>query len=244
LRVRSAQHEESTLRAATPLLSRRFNEREPLWHTACTRGAEETPMKKLLPLVAAAAWLTLDAQEVRATDLYSWNNHASPLSFRFGNEIDMHQQSRALSGGNLAGFLYIQFTGTSTSDGYRIATHGDCASGHCTVGWTFSGKSLAAKLIAEPMDDHPLFFIARSEIPQPGAFSHFHWLGDMPALGDSTSGYLLQLVAVDRFCFIHHDASSAQSGKSCRDNGGVNVDLGLDVASHSNVVPVDLTAGM
>ena len=201
-------------------------------------------MKKFLPLLAAAAWLTLDAHEVRATDLYPWNNHASPLTFRFGNEIDMHQQSRATSGGNLAGFLYVQFTGTTTSDGYRVATHGDCTSTRCTVGWTFNGKALDAKLLAEPMHDHPLFFIERSALPEPGAFSHFHWSGELPAVGGSTSGYVLQLVAVDRFCFLHHDASSAVGTKSCRDNGGVKIDLGVDVASHLNVVPVDLNADM
>jgi hypothetical protein len=201
-------------------------------------------MKKFLPLLAAATWLTLDAHEARATDLYPWNNHASPLGFVFGNDIDMHQQSRATSGGNLAGFLYVQFTGTVTSDGYRVATHGDCRSSRCTVGWTFSGKALEAKLVAEPMHDHPLFFIARSDIPEPGAFSHFHWLGEMPAMGASASGYALQLVAVDRFCFLHHDASAAVSGKSCRDNQGVKVEFGIDVASHLNIVPTDLSAGM
>lgn len=201
-------------------------------------------MNKLLPLLAAAAWLTLDAHEVHATDLYPWNNHASPLTFRFGNEIDMHQQSRASSGGNLAGFLYIQFTGTVTSDGYRVATHGDCASARCTVGWTFTGKALEAKLVLEPMHDHPLFFIERSAIPQPGAFSHFHWSGDMPALGASANGYVLQMVAVDRFCFLHHDAGAAVGTKSCRDNAGVKVDLGVDVASHLNIVPTDLSEDM
>lgn len=201
-------------------------------------------MKKFLPLLAAAAWLTVDAHEVRATDLYPWNNHASPLTFHFGNEIDLHQQSRASSGGNLAGFLYVQFTGTVTTDGYRVATHADCGANRCTVGWTFSGKALDAKLIAEPMHDHPLFFVQRAALPQPGAFSHFHWSGEMPTVGGSASGYLLQLVAVDRFCFVHHDASSALGTRSCRDNGGVRVDLGLDVASHLNVVPTDLGGDM
>lgn len=201
-------------------------------------------MKKFLPLLAAATWLTFQAHEVHATDLYPWNNHASPLNFRFGNEIDAHQQSHAAPGGNLVGFLYIRFTDTVTSDGYRVASHGDCKSGRCTVGWTFAGKALDAKLIAEPVDDHPLFFVDRTEIPQPGAFSHFHWLGQMPAMGASASGYLLQLVAVDRFCFLHHDAGAAMSRKSCRDNMGVKIDPGVDVASHLNIVPSDLTAGM
>jgi len=201
-------------------------------------------MNKFLPLLVAGALLTLNPRKVEATDLYAWNNHASPLTFRFGNEIDMHQQSRANAGGSIVGFLYVQFTGTVTSDGYRVATHGDCAAVRCTVGWTFSGKTLDAKLIAEPMDDHPLFFVGRSNIPEPGAFSHFHWLGDMPAVGSQASGYIVQLVAVDRFCFLHHDAAAAVAGKSCRDNQGVKVDLGFDMASHLNVVPMDLSESM
>lgn len=201
-------------------------------------------MTKLLPVLAAAAWLTLDAHDVRATDLYPWTNHSSPLGFRFGNDIDMHQQSRTAPGGNLAGFLYVQFTGTVTSDGYRVASHGDCATSRCTVGWTFSGKVLEAKLIAENMHDHPLFFVERSQIPEPGAFSHFHWAGELPAVGASTSGYVLQLVAVDRFCFLHHDAGAAVSNKTCRDNQGVKVELGVDVASHLNIVPTDLSVDM
>lgn len=201
-------------------------------------------MKKILSLLVAATWLTFHPHELRATDLYPWNNHSSPLNFRFGNEVDAHQQSHAGPGGNLVGFLYIQFTGTVTSDGYRVASHGDCKSGRCTVGWTFSGKALDAKLIAEPMQDHPLFFVARSEIPEPGAFSHFHWLGQMPAMGSSTSGYALQLVAVDRFCFLHHDATAAVNNKSCHDNLGVKIEPGIDVASHLNIVPIDFSAGM
>ena len=201
-------------------------------------------MNKFLPLLVASTLLTLNPRSVEATDLYAWNNHASPLAFRFGNELDMHQQSRALASGNIAGFLYVEFTGTVTSDGYRVATHGDCATVHCTVGWTFSGKALDAKLLAMPMHDHPLFFVARPDIPEPGAFSHFHWLGALPDVGSQANGYMLQLVAVDRFCFLHHDAEMAVASKSCHDNLGVKVDLGFDVASHSNVVPTDLSEEM
>jgi hypothetical protein len=57
------------------------------------------------------------------------------------------------------------------------------------------------------------------------------------------SGYLLQLTAVNRFCFIHHGAEAAMSAASCRDNGGVEVDRGLDIATHLNIVTND-PAGM
>jgi hypothetical protein len=47
---------------------------------------------------------------------------------------------------------------------------------------------------------------------------------------------VLQLTAVDRFCFVHHDAASASNARSCRDNGGVSVDPGIDIATHLNIV--------
>jgi hypothetical protein len=58
----------------------------------------------------------------------------------------------------------------------------------------------------------------------------------MPTMGQSVDGYLLQLTAVDKFCFIHHGAESATSDRTCRDNNGVNVDLGTDIATHLNIV--------
>jgi hypothetical protein len=77
--------------------------------------------------------------------------------------------------------------------------------------------------------------VNRQDIPEPGAHAHFHWLGGTMEIvqGD---GYLLQLTAVDKFCFIHHGAAGATSGKTCRDNGGINVDLGIDIATHLNIV--------
>lgn len=193
-------------------------------------------MNKLIVAMAAGALFSLEPSPAHATDLYAWNNHAAPLSFRFGNEIDGHQLSRLTGDGTLVGFLYIQLTGTSTKNGYRVATHGDCNTARCTVGWTFSGKARSATLLTHEMHDHPLFSLARADIPQPGAFSHFHWLGDMPMVGESSNGYVIQLLAVDRFCFVHHDAMSATSGKTCRDNGGIKLDVGIDVASHWNIV--------
>jgi hypothetical protein len=50
------------------------------------------------------------------------------------------------------------------------------------------------------------------------------------------SGYLLQLTAVDRFCFVHHGAEAASSQKTCRENAGITVDSGADVATHLNIV--------
>lgn len=201
-------------------------------------------MRKLIGMLAAGAVLALLPRTSSAGDFFSWNNHAAPLSFKFGNEIDAHQQSRRLADGGLVGFLYVQFTGVTTADGYRVATHGDCNQARCSVGWTFNGRPLDATLLADEMGDHPLFFVPRADIPEPGAFSHFHWLGELPPVGASTSGYALQLVAVDRFCFIHHDATAASASKTCRDNAGVRLDPGIDVASHLNIVASPLPEDM
>ena len=58
----------------------------------------------------------------------------------------------------------------------------------------------------------------------------------MPVPRQTVDGYLLQLTAVDHFCFIHHGPEAASGTRSCRDNGGVPVDPGADIATHLNVV--------
>jgi hypothetical protein len=63
----------------------------------------------------------------------------------------------------------------------------------------------------------------------------------MPYL--SVPGYLLQLTASNRFCFIHHGAEAASGAMTCRDNGGVQVERGVDTATHLNIVTND-PAGM
>lgn len=172
-----------------------------------------------------------------AGDLYPWRNHAAPFGFVFGNEIDTHQQTRLTREHDLFGFFYVHFTGVVTKDRYGVATHVDCNTvPDCTVGWTLNGQRANGTFLYHAMPDHPVYLVARSDIPQPGAHAHFHWLGSTPSLGQIVSGYLLQLTAVDRFCFIHHDAESASPGKTCRDNGGVTVVPGLDIATHVNIV--------
>jgi hypothetical protein len=42
--------------------------------------------------------------------------------------------------------------------------------------------------------------------------------------------------AVDRLCFIHHGAGAATAAATRRQNGGVNMDPGVDIATHLNVV--------
>jgi hypothetical protein len=183
-------------------------------------------MSKPSTLVLSAA-LAL-ASAAQAADLYPWRQHEAPFNFLFGNDIDTHQQTRLSRNGSLFGFFYVRFSGVTTKDNYPVATHVDCAMHpDCTVGWTINGTPLAATFLYQTMDD----------IPQPGSPSHFHWLGAvMPMPRQTVNGYMLQLTAVDRFCFIHHGADAASSTRSCRDNGGVPVDPGADIATHLNVV--------
>lgn len=192
-------------------------------------------MKKLIMISTTFVLSFLGAGSATATG-YPWNNHAAPFTFLFGNEIDLHQQTRLTQDGSLFGFLYIHFTGVVTTDGYRVATHVDCNAGPCTVGWTLDGIPRTATFLYQVADDHPVFLVSRLDIPEPGAYAHFHWLGSLPAAGVSTSGYLLQLRAVDTFCFIHHMADSATSSETCRENGGVAVNPGIDIATHLNIV--------
>ena len=171
-----------------------------------------------------------------AADGRPWRNHAAPFTFLFGNEIDLHQQTLLTGDDSLVGFLYIHFTGVVTTDGYRVATHVDCNALPCTVGWTLDGIPGTATFLYQVDDDHPVFLVSRVDIPEPGAYAHLHWLGSLPAAGASTSGYLLQLTAEDTFCFIHHMADSASTSKTCRENGGVAVNPGIDIATHLNIV--------
>ena len=195
-------------------------------------------MPTLCRWLVASALALAAAGAAHAADLYPWRDHEAPFSFVFGNEIDTHQQTRLTRDGSLFGFFYIRFTGVTTKDRYPVATHANCAMVRdCTVGWTLHGKPMAATFLYHPMPDHPVFLVSRPDIPQPGAHSHFHWMGPvMPMPRQAVDGFLLQLTAVDRFCFIHHGSEAATPAATCRASGGVNVDPGTDIATHLNIV--------
>lgn len=201
--------------------------------------------KAKLLLIGTALGLSATAA-VQAAEMYPWREHQRPFSFKFGNDIDKHQQTRQRADGSLDGYLYIKYTGVVTQDGLAVATHGDCsaAGADCVVGWKIDAKPSTAALVRQPMHDHPLFLIGRPDIPQPGAYVHFHWTGmAMPMPYMPVSGYMLQLTAFNRFCFIHHGHEAAMDAKSCRDNGGIKVEPGVDTATHLNIVTSD-PAGM
>ena len=167
----------------------------------------------------------------------SWRNHAPPFKFEFGNDFDSHQQTKEAPEGELSGFFYIKYTGQVTTEGLRVAQHVDCnAEPGCTAGWKLSGRSASAKYLNHADGDHPVFLIGREAIPQPGAYTHFHWRGAHPTKDDRhRSGFLLELQAIDTFCFVHHGDVSGKSG-SCADFGGLKVKPGLDVSTHTNIV--------
>ncbi|HYP67524.1 MAG TPA: hypothetical protein VEP67_04655, partial [Thiobacillaceae bacterium] len=135
-------------------------------------------MKKLMLLPTILfSWLLTSGPVMAAG--YPWNNHASPYNFLFGNDIDTHQQTRLEKSGALFGFFYIQFTGTTSSDGYPVATHVDCnAVPGCTVGWILRAEPGSATFLYHVENEHEVFLVNRADIPQPGSYAHFHWLGD------------------------------------------------------------------
>lgn len=197
-------------------------------------------MTRFLP-TAVAALAVLATLPLQAAEKYPWRQHERPFSFVFGNAIDGHQQTRLERDGSLKGYLYIYYTGIVTKDRYPVATHADCNTAiDCSVGWTIKGLPASATLVREPMHDHLLFVVGRADIPQPGSYSHFHWTGmAMPMHQMPASGYLLELTATNRFCFIHHGVEAALSAATCRDNGGVAVERGVDIATHLNITPVN-----
>lgn len=181
--------------------------------------------------VTAAVLLTALAVAAApaAAEGIPWRFHAAPFDFLFGNHIDTHQQTRLTPGGELAGVLYVRFTGEMV-DGFSVAHHANCdhVPDECTVGWTWRGVPGVATFVYHEHGDHPLWLVGRDEIPQPGGYSHFHWTG-APGMamdlvpGEVRQGYYLELTAKDTFVFRH---------------GGdeILVVPGLDLASHLNLV--------
>ncbi|UCF92709.1 MAG: hypothetical protein JSW39_00705, partial [Desulfobacterales bacterium] len=119
--------------------------------------------------------------------------HKRPFDFLFGNHIDTHQQTLLKTrGGNptrLSGFFYIIFTGEiDPVSGLRVARHPrgagqgeECGIDDidCVVRWIMSGKPGAAKFLYHNGvngEDHPVWMLNRTQIPQPGSFTHFHWI--------------------------------------------------------------------
>lgn len=159
-----------------------------------------------------------------------WRNHANPFDFLFENHIDTHQQTQMLPDGTLFGYLYITFTGETDENGIPIAEHRNCENEGvvCRVGWELKGIPGSAVFFTHQTGDYPVWEVERTEIPQPGAYTHFHWQGppqkahDLVLTGEAMNGYFLQLTARDTFVFRHGDYE-------------VLVTNGLDNATHLNI---------
>lgn len=193
-------------------------------------------MKKGIVMLVTPILLILGLDLVMAAG-YQWKNHAAPYDFLLGNDIDSHQQTRLERDGSLFGFFYIKFTDDFTYDGYPVATHANCkVTPDCTVGWVLRGNPGSATFLYHGMADQPVWLANRADIPQPGAYTHFRWLGgNRPVAGVPRNGYFLELQAVDTFCFIHHGMAIV-SRDTCQENAGVVVTPGVDSASHVNIV--------
>lgn len=195
--------------------------------------------------------------------IYARDFHAPPYDFLFGNHIDTHQETQFEANGELFGFFYIIYTGdVDTASGLPIARHprGQTDSHDercgitvdCVVGWLLRGKPGEAKFLYHSGvngDDHPVWLLNRVNIPQPGSYTHSHWItqtatelraADVPdecnknnasqletedpsAVNIQCPSWFLQLRAIRSFAFEH---------------GGeiVAVRPGIDNATHVNLL--------
>ena len=191
--------------------------------------------------------------------------HKPPKDFLFGNHIDTHQENmlKLDKDGNpatLRGTFYVIITDDiDPASGLPVARHprgpdegedcNDKATG-CVVGWSMEGVPGEATFLYHSGingNDHPVWMVNRVDIPQPGSFTHFHWIGadsddprapaDVPVECDvdrageldnnaenvTCPGWFLEIRAVREFAFDH---------------GGEKVPVrpGLDNSTHLNVV--------
>lgn len=201
--------------------------------------------------------------------------HDPPFDFLFENHIDTHQENNLKTNKNtgdpvsLFGKFYIIFTGeTDLASGLPVARHprGLASDGSdercgitvdCVTGWEMRGIPGAAKFVSHSGvngDDHPLWLVNRAEeagapgmvIPQPGSFTHFHWItststdpraDSVPSECDKENAGELQESAVDMVCqgwFLEIKAVRAFAFE----HGGEVIPIrpGIDNRSHLNVL--------
>lgn len=138
-------------------------------------------MKRLAALVVIT--LVCGAAEAGGRN---WKDHKHPYTFLFGNHIDTHQETRLTSEGSLAGFFYVFWDGTFTDDGLPVAKH--CTGPDHYARGCFAGWHIEAEPCIEEVNgcqatflyhnhDHPVWLMgSRAQIPQPGSYTHMHWL--------------------------------------------------------------------
>jgi hypothetical protein len=194
-------------------------------------------------LAAVSLAVAVFSLPVQADGLKLTPHHPRPSTFLFGNHLDSHQQTRRAPDGSLHGFLYVTRTGEVTPEGYPVVRHcsAETPPRECFAGWILRARPGAAIFLYQEMD-HPVWLTARSELPQPGAFVHFHWItsrstdprpvtdprcdaemAEELTPGATCPGYFIELLAIRRFAFEHEGQR-------------VLVEPGIDVATHLNVV--------
>jgi hypothetical protein len=117
--------------------------------------------------------------------------HLPPYDFLMGNHIDSHMENKLEADGSLKGRLYVYFTGETDEDsGLPVARHPRGSGEHneecgfdpidCVVGWQVRAVPAEAVFISHSGvngDDHAIWLInSRNGIPQPGSYTHFHWI--------------------------------------------------------------------
>lgn len=167
----------------------------------------------LLTMIA----ITLSGAVFADDDSREWQDHGKPYTFLFGNHIDTHQETRLKNNGDLQGFFYIYWTGDFTDDGLPVAKHCTTQEHYeqgCFAGWTIKAKPCIKEVNGcEAMflyhyHDHPVWMIGprvddagglrgtRGMIPQPGSYTHLHWLTD-PDITNSSLDEVEDLFDVD-----------------------------------------------
>ncbi|MDF1525270.1 MAG: hypothetical protein RRA15_03310 [bacterium] len=182
-------------------------------------------------LFTAALLFTFGMNSSAMAEGVPWKDHQAPFDFLFGNHFDTHQQTKPMPDGSLSGYLYVKFTGDLTPDGVPVTRHADAGDpmNEVSVGWKIKAVPAAATVVYHQTGDHPIWLVDdRNDIPQPGGYSHFHWLdGPLNAMdliiGETYEGYILELTAKDTFAFMHGSDK-------------VYVTNGLDLATHTNIV--------
>lgn len=116
--------------------------------------------------------------------------HKAPYDFLMGNHIDDHMENKMQNDGSLKGRLYVYFTGEiDSASGLPIARHPRGESHNevcgvdpidCVVGWDVRAVPADAVFVSHSGvngNDHPIWLIpSRNDIPQPGSYTHFHWI--------------------------------------------------------------------
>lgn len=162
--------------------------------------------------------------------------------FEFGNHIDTHQITTLKVKGRepvrLNGDFLIIFTeDTDPASGLPIARHPRGAAQNeecyvdvgCEVGWGIKAVPGEAKFLYHTGvngEDHPVWLVNRTKIPQPGSYTHFHWItsssndpranevpfecnaqsaGDLENAAEDVIclGWFMQIKAVQSFAFQH-----------------------------------------